>query len=452
MPKTIDQINERISRKAVRVVRADQMTDIVRDLGPDKAAEEVDVVTTGTFGAMCSSGAWLNFGHADPPIKMARVWLNDVELYAGVAAVDAYLGAAQPSDTDGPGYGGAHVIEDLLQGKPVVLRAASYGTDCYPRKRILTSVGLDDINTALLSNPRNGYQRYVAAANSTDRTLRTYMGTLLPRFGNVTFSGAGALSPLSNDPEFRTIGLGTKIFLGGAAGFVVGPGTQHDPENGMGTLSVQGDLKEMSPRFLRAASFPGYGSTLYVGLGVPIPVLDADMARRTAVADADIPVTIYDYGVPRRKRPALRQTTYAELKSGRVRLDGRAVPSSPLSSFALARRVAEELKRLVEAGLFTLTSPVRSLPTKARLGSLGLRPLGEAVRRRAPDEAPRGGRGRVRRDEERCIQCGHCLSLCPQGVFSADGDWAIRLQTERCSACGVCAGACPAGALALSAG
>jgi uncharacterized protein (DUF39 family) len=58
-------------------------------VGPEKAAEKVDVVTTGTFGAMCSSGVWINFGHSDPPFKIAKCWLNDVQGYGGVAAVTA---------------------------------------------------------------------------------------------------------------------------------------------------------------------------------------------------------------------------------------------------------------------------------------------------------------------------------------------------------------------------
>lgn len=449
MPKTIEQINEKIARKAVKVVRADQMSEIVRDLGPDQAAEEVDVVTTGTFGAMCSSGAWFNFGHADPPIKMSRVWLNDVELYGGAAAVDAYLGATQPSAGQGLAYGGAHVLEDLVRGKTVVLRAVSYGTDCYPRKRILTHVTLNDLNTALLANPRNGYQRYGAAANSSQRRIRTYMGTLLPNLGNVTYSGAGSLSPLSNDPEYRTIGLGTRIFLGGAEGYVTGPGTQHNPESLMGTLAVQGDLKSMSPEFLRAASFPGYGCTLYVGLGIPIPILDADLARRTAVADADIPATIFDYGLPSRSRPVLRETSYAELKSGRVMIGGRSVPTSPLSSNVLARRVADELKRRIEAGAFTLSSPIQSLPRRAVVRPLEIRPA-EKSPALPPRETAAARKAGLRREEGRCIHCGHCLSLCSMGVFSKTEDWTVTVEPERCSSCGLCAAACPLGALSLS--
>lgn len=446
MSKTLAAINRKIARGTVRVVRADEMTEIVRSQGPERAAAEVDVVTTGTFGAMCSSGVWLNFGHAEPPIKMSRVWLNDVEAYAGVAAVDAYIGATQPSRSRGCAYGGAHVIEDLLRGRSVTLRAVAYGTDCYPRKRIVTTLTLDDLNAAVMSNPRNGYQRYMAAVNSGPRTLRTYMGKLLPHFGNVSFSGAGALSPLSNDPGYRATGAGTRIFLGGAPGVVTGPGTQHSPEGGFGTLMVQGDLKRMSPDFVRAATFPGYGPSLYVGLGVPIPILDTASARAAGVGDEDIFTGIADYGIASRERPVLRRASYAELKSGSVSIAGRRVRTAPLSSFAAARRIADILKRWIERGEFLLTAPVERLPSRAAVRPLELRPPRPGA---APSATPSGPspNGRAVWDRAACIECGACLSLCPLGVFDRTRTWAIRADLALCQGCGLCADACPVGAI-----
>jgi len=368
MKKTIREINEKISEGNVCVVTAEEMKEIVEELGPEKAAKEVDVVTTGTFGAMCSSGVFMNFGHSDPPIKMQRVWLNDVEAYTGIAAVDAYLGATQLSETRGMEYGGAHVIEDLVRGKEVELRAIAYGTDCYPRRRIVTEISLEDLNQAVMVNPRNAYQRYKAATNSSDRVLRTYMGTLLPNFGNVTFAGCGEISPLNNDPEFRTIGVGTRIFLCGAKGYVIGEGTQHAPP--FGTLMVKGDLKEMSPKFMKAAVMPGYGVTIMLGIGIPIPILDEEMAKFTAVRDEEIVTEIVDFGVPRRDRPVVRRVTYAELKSGKVEINGEEVRVSPLSSYYMARQVMKELKRMIERGEFFLTEPVERL---RREGGLNLR-------------------------------------------------------------------------------
>lgn len=361
MHKSIEQINERIRDRSARVVTAEEMPGLVDELGEEGALKEVDVVTTGTFGAMCSSGAFLNFGHSEPPIRMERIWLNDVEAYGGLAAVDTYIGVTQQSDTLEEQYGGAHVLEDLVSGKSVELRATSRGTDCYPRRTITTELLLENLNQAIMCNPRNAYQRYNAATNTTDRLLHTYMGTLLPNSGNITYSGAGVLNPISNDPKLRLIGSGVPIFLCGAQGMIIGEGTQHSPGGGFGTLMVTGNLKEMSSEYLRAATMTGYGVTLYVGLGVPLPVLDLDVVRATAVRDKDISVDLIDYGVPSRNRPLIRSVTYEELRSGSVEINGEQVRTSSLSSYRRARQVAGELKEWIEKGAMQLALPTRPI-------------------------------------------------------------------------------------------
>lgn len=378
--KSVEEINEKIRRGQAVVVTAEEVIPMVRELGPKAVAERVDVVTTATFGAMCSSGAFLNFGHSEPPIKMQRVWLNDVPAYTGVAAVDAYIGATELSESAGMTYGGAHVIEDLVSGKEILLKATSYGTDCYPRTRLMARITKDDINQAFLFNPRNAYQNYAAATNSSSRLLYTYMGILLPKFGNVNYCTAGQLSPLLNDPYLRTIGVGTRVWLAGAPGYVAWEGTQHfvrkerspsgTPVGASATLALVGDLKLMNPRYLRAATFTNYGTTLFVGVGVPIPILDEDMARCVGISDADIETNIYDYGVPSRQRPVLARVTYAELKSGEVELSGKKVRTAPLSSYAMAREIAGKLKDVILKGEFTLTEPVAPLPARERLAGL----------------------------------------------------------------------------------
>ena len=359
--KTIEEINEKIRRGEAVIVRADEMPEIFEE-NPKRAAKEVDIVTTGTFGMMCSSGAFLNFGHSDPPIKMTRVWLNDVEAYTGIAAVDVYIGAAQISEEKGFEYGGGHVIEDLVAGREVDLRAEAYGTDCYPRKRAETTITLNDINQAMLFNPRNSYQRYNAAINSSDTVLYTYMGMLLSNKKNITFSGTGEINPLINDPEYRTIGFGTRIFLGGAKGYVTGEGTQHNPKAGYGNISVKGNLKEMSDEFLKGATLQGYGTSLFVGIGIPIPILDEDLAKRTAVRNSEIKTKILDYGVPRRDRPVIREVTYEELFSGKVEVEGKTARSSPLSSIKVSVEIMKRLQEMIEEKEFFLTKPLEALP------------------------------------------------------------------------------------------
>ncbi|MGD9211936.1 MAG: homocysteine biosynthesis protein, partial [Desulfobacteraceae bacterium] len=234
--KTYQEINTKIKRGEAVVVTAEEIIDIVEQEGAVEAARRVDVVTTGTFAPMCSSGAFINFGHSKPGIKASKVWLNNVPAYGGIAAVDCFIGATEPCEDDPlnkvyPGefsYGGGHVIHDLVAGKKVFLKALAYGTACYPNKRIEKKLTLDDLPYATLCNPRNGYQNYNCAINLTPKTIYTYMGTLKPRGSNASYCSAGQLSPMFNDPYYKTIGLGTRIFLGGAQGYVTWYGTQHN--------------------------------------------------------------------------------------------------------------------------------------------------------------------------------------------------------------------------------
>jgi uncharacterized protein (DUF39 family)/predicted transcriptional regulator len=364
--RSVEEINEKIRRGDAVVLTAEEMIKLVESSGVEVAAKEVDVVTSGTFGAMCSSGVFLNFGHSDPPIRMTQCWLNDVPIYKGLAAVDGYLGATALSETLGLEYGGGHVIEDLVSGKEIELRAESYGTDCYPRRHIETVITIDDLNQAVLLNPRNCYQRYDAATNSTDRVLYTYMGTLLPNYGNISFSGAGQLNPLCKDPNYETLGIGTRIFLGGGTGYIIGEGTQHSPSGGFGSLMVKGDLKQMNARYLRGSAFYRYGVSLYVGVGIPIPIINQKVASTAAVRDEDIFVSIRDYGVPSRPdlRPVVKKASYSELRSGRVEIKGKDVPSSSLSSYKMAEEISEVLKKRIQEGIFFLTSPVENLPSQ----------------------------------------------------------------------------------------
>ncbi|MFX1339770.1 MAG: homocysteine biosynthesis protein [Promethearchaeota archaeon] len=362
MTKTYAEINEKIKNGNAVVLTAEEMIDFVGEHGLKVAAEEVDVVTTGTFGPMCSSGAFLNFGHSDPPIKFEHLWLNDVHAYHGNAAVDCYIGCTRMADIRPFEYGGGHVIEDLVSGKPIRLRGISYTTDCYPLAEVDTEFTINDLNQAILCNPRNGYQRYVCAVNSTDKTLYTYMGKLLPNLGNAHYAGSGCLNPLSNDPDYETIGIGTRIFLGGGIGYVIGEGTQHNPKSRFGTLFLKGDLKQMSPEYLRGVSYEKYGTSLFVGVGIPIPILNEGLAKKTAISDEELITEVVDYGVPRRDRPKLREISYKELKSGYITLNDKKLKCSSLSSLFYAKKIAETLKNWILNGDFFLNPPAETLP------------------------------------------------------------------------------------------
>jgi len=384
MAKTIAEINEKIKKGQAVVVTAEEIIDIAKKKGISQAAKEVDVVTTGTFGPMCSSGAYFNVGHTKPRIKLGggKVYLNDVPAYTGIAAVDIFLGATALPDDDPknriyPGefrYGGGHVIEELVAGKDVRLVATAYGTDCYPRRKLETMINIKDMNEAVLFNVRNAYQNYNVGVNLSDRTIYTYMGVLKPKLSNANYSTSGQLSPLFNDPYYKTIGIGTRIFLGGGIGYVAWQGTQHNPnalrgdngvpKRGAGTLAVIGDLKQMKSKWLVGTSFLGYGCTMTVGIGVPIPILSEEILSYTLVTDSDIfaPVVDYAEAYPQRKPDILAEVSYAELKSGTIKIQGQEVPTASLSSYPGAVKIAGILKEWIKKGEFLLTEPVAPLP------------------------------------------------------------------------------------------
>ena len=373
--KTIQDINERIKKGKAVILTAEEMVEEVRRKGKTAAAKDVDVVTTGTFSPMCSSGMLFNFGQEPPTIKASQVSLGGVPCYAGLAAVDAYIGCTEPREDDPlnkvyPGrflYGGGHVIEDLLRGKAVRLKCGAYGTDCYPRRELDKSVTLADLKYAELLNPRNCYQSYNVAVNAGSRVIYTYMGPLKPGMRNANYATAGQLSPLFNDPFLRTIGMGTKIWLGGGTGWVIGAGTQHNsrparnergiPLTAAGTLMLKGDLKGMSAKWVRGVSILGYGCSLNVGVGIPIPILNEDLAFFTGVSDEDITMPVRDYGhdYPNGVNNVLAQPNVEELKSREITVDGQVIRTVPLTSYALSLEIAQELKAKIERGEFLLT-------------------------------------------------------------------------------------------------
>jgi uncharacterized protein (DUF39 family) len=388
--KTYEQINDRIESGKAVVLTADEIIDYVDKKGLTAAAKDVDVVTTATFGPMCSSGCFLNFGHSKPKIRMSEAWIEDVLVYTGVAAVDVYLGATQlrhgdPANMYPPGefrYGGGHVIEDLVAGKTLQLFALSYGTDCYPLRELRTYFTIDDLNQAIMVNPRNCYQNYNVAVNDSDQTIYTYMGTLEPDRKNASYCSAGQLSPLLNDPYYDVIGVGTKIWLAGAHGHVYAEGTQHAgacertddgvPKGGAGTLALTADMKQMRPEFVRGVSLRGYGVSLALGVGIPIPVLNEDILKRTCVRDRDIFAPVVDYSgeYPQNTGKVIGYVSYEQLRSGRIEIEGREVAVSSLSSYYKASEIAHLLADEIKRGDFQLARPIASLPKDVKMKPL----------------------------------------------------------------------------------
>ena len=381
--RTIAEINQKIRDGCVTVWTASETKAKVADLGLEAATAMVDVVTTGTFEPMESSGAIINLGHTDPPINIRECYLDGVMAYAGFGAVDLYLGASQPvgsnpwgdtADNDIPEQGGGHVIAQLIAGKSVSLRALGQVSDCYPRSTLNISITRDTINQFYLFNPRNLYQNFIVGVNSSDRPLLTYLGPLQPFLGNAVYANTGALSPMLNDPQMRTLGIGSRLFVGGAPGYIAWEGTQHFPRqqrlpNGSpigpaATVALIGDAKQMQPEWVRGCFFSGYGPSLMLGVGIPIPVLDKAVLQGCTISDRDIVAPIIDFSIPRRVRPSFGLVSYQQLKSGHITINGSRVRTAPLSSLYMGQKVASTLKDWISQGQFELSDPVAPLPSQ----------------------------------------------------------------------------------------
>ena len=376
MKKSYEEINEKIRQGKAVVLTAEEVSQLARTLSPAEIVRRVDVVTTGTFGAMWLVGrlSQLRPRHAADPHGAHRAQRRPRKRRPGGCR---HLRGRHRLRSGAPAYGGAHVIEELVAGRSVTLEAWGKGTDDYPRRHIRSHVTLDDINEAILYNPRNCYQNYNAATNSSERMLHTYMGTLLPKLRNVSYSTAGELSPLLNDPTCRTIGMGTRIFLCGARGYVSWQGTQFNtskpvnehgiPIGGARTVAAIGNLREMSTDYLRAAYYEKYGVSLFVGVGIPIPLLDEELAHDVSIRNEQITTNILDFG--EEERP-IGQTNYAELRSGSIEVRGQRVRTAPVASLRKAREIAETLKGWIARGEFLLTEPVQPMPAHSTVKGL----------------------------------------------------------------------------------
>ena len=130
-------------------------------------------------------------------------------------------------------------------------------------------------------------------------------------------------------------------------------------------MMVQGDLKQMSPKWLKGVSIRGYGTSMAVGIGVPIPILNEEMARFTGVSDEEIYTQVVDYGHDYTNgiQRNYGEVNYAQLKSGEIEVAGKKVSTAPLSSVVKAREIAEILKKSIMDKQFFLSEPVDHFPT-----------------------------------------------------------------------------------------
>jgi putative methanogenesis marker 16 metalloprotein len=268
---------------------------------------------------------------------------------------------------DNPTYGGGHLLRELLEGKKMtVLVETDSG------KTLETEAGLDEIPFARLYGTRQCFKNYAAFVNSGDEPISSIFNAIAfePKFGGATVSGCGHLNPLKNDPLMETIGVGTRVLINGAEGFVTGKGTRSTEERP--NLSGFADMHQMDPQYM-GGFMTSSGPECIVSWAVPIPVLNASVLKSISVADRDIPLPVVDVV----NRVPIGETTYGDVWEG----TDLVVSFDPKLCLSCSRCRPEE-----------------SCPTGAISFEKGVPKL----------------------DWRRCFNCGLCASACVGGTFKAN--------------------------------
>ena len=386
MQRTYEEINDKIKSGKAHVLTAPEAKALIREKSVKYFVNNVDVVTCATFEMNTNAMLYLNFGQTDPLIYFSEVYINNVFAYP-LGPTDVGLSCVAFSK-DNPEYGGAHVLEDLVKGKDVFLKTTGRNLEVFPNKEFQSWFKLKNLNQGKLLLNQVINQNSIVATNSGDKDINSNMGTLIGHLENSTFNSSSYLNPLINDPFCKTIGIGTKVWVAGNIGYIIGHGSNHNPVQKRNefnipvgpaiTLAVVVDIDGMQSKWIRGGYLQSFGPVLYAGVGVPIPVLDEEIARQIEISDDKIHSTIVDFSIPRRTKPTFGQCTYTELRTSTVLINKKPTLAAPLSSMAWAIEICDLLKSSILNKHFFLSKPIAPISLNAEIKKLDSR-VGELV-------------------------------------------------------------------------
>jgi putative methanogenesis marker 16 metalloprotein len=382
--KEFSEILERIERGEAVVLTAEEVSRLVEK--KDRSSlEEVDVVTTATRAVMSGTYAILSFPVAEPgSFQRARnVWLNGISAQVGpcpnekLGVLDMVIFGTTHS-RDRPDYGGGHLFRDLVERKAIQVEVQ---TD--EGGLLQTEAGLEDMPQARMFGSRHAFKNYSAFVNPGSRPVRTIFHArgFEPHCQGATFSGCGQINPLKCDPLLETIGIGTRILLNGAEGYVLGTGTRSSRDKP--NLSGFADMHHMTAEYMGGFG-TGLGPECICSLAVPIPVTSPTILEEIARRDREIALPVNDINT----RTVIGQADYGDVWED-VDLEVEFDP----------QRCRGCKKCLVE-----MACPMRAV--------------------RYDQEA------RVAiRDGSLCFHCGLCVTECPNGAFRCRLG-ALRMKTS----------------------
>ena len=375
--KTMQDVRERLRRGEATVWTAMEMKERVRK-GDIPTAEEVDIVTTGTFGCMSGTLAVMTVPVAKPGafIRADSVTLNGVPTFPGpctnerLGTVDLIVyGNAMASET----YGGGHLFRDFVDGKEVEVVAQAGGNT------FENDVYVEDLSSARIVTTRSCFRNYSAFVNRGPEPVSTIF-SVLPFEGNMSaasVSGCGEINPVENDPSLNHIRPGTPVLLNGAPGIVMGDGTRSTPERR--SLAVCAELSAMDGEEM-GGFVTSHGPECLTSVALPLPVLTQDDITCLSVTDDQVPLPVAEIT----DRVPFSSATYADVWQG----TDRTVQVDPLRCLFCGECPAAE-----------------ACPTRAIMMGGGIM-------------------------HSRCVSCGTCVRTCVNGVYTMCAG-ALHLGDER---------------------
>jgi len=311
MARSFSEIGAKVARGDAIVLTAQEVGEALAD-GGRLAPEEVDVVTCATRAVMSGTYAVLSFPAASPGsfVRAKGARLNDVPALVGpcpnerLGHLDLIVFGTAESREDSR-YGGGHLFRDLVEGEDVRVEVDVEGGG------FEVDLSLADMSTARLFGTRHCFKNYSAFVNPGEERVSTifHASTFDPCWTGASVSGCGRLNPLENDPLLETIGVGTRVLMNGAEGFVLGKGTRSSPDRP--NLSGYAEMHEMDPEYMGGFATSA-GPECISSWAVPIPVLREGILERMAAPEGAIPLPVLDVTT----RKELGRATYADVWEG----------------------------------------------------------------------------------------------------------------------------------------
>jgi putative methanogenesis marker 16 metalloprotein len=312
MVRSFRDIADRLERKEAVVLTAQEVCELVESGHRDELAK-VDVVTAATRAVMSGTYAVFSFPFAAPGsfVRAKSVWINGVPAHVGPCPNEnlgfldlVVFGTARSRDDRS--YGGGHLFRDLVEGKAVLVEVETdVGKDLH------SHIWLDEMPYTQLFGSRHAFKNYAAFVNPGPEPLSTIFHAIGfdPRYSGATFSGCGQINPVKNDPNLEAVGVGTRILMNGAEGFVIGTGTRSTPEKP--NLAGFADMHFMKAEYM-GGFLTSAGPECICSWALPIPVTSPSIMEAMAKSDRDITLPINDVTT----RQPIGQTNYGEVWCG----------------------------------------------------------------------------------------------------------------------------------------